>query len=142
MIDHRHITLRHLFSHRSSSPEGEAVRYVIAGCLAFGIDFVLLKVFTDYVGLHYLLSAVIGYIAGVVANYVMSTRWVFGRRKLGRPWAEFVIFVLIGVVGLALTSLLMWLFTDKAGFYYLVSKILTTLTVTVWNFTARKFILF
>lgn len=132
----------YLVSHKGTSPEGEAVRYVMAGCLSFAVDFVLLKIFTDFVGLHYLVSAVIGYTAGVVASYLLSTRWVFGRRRLGRPWAEFVIFVLIGLVGLALTSLLMWLLTDKAGLYYLVSKIVTTVTVTVWNFTARKLLLF
>ena len=56
--------------------------------------------------------------------------------------AEVAIFVLIGVVGLGFTELLMWLFAGRAGFHYLPSKLLTTALVFIWNFAAKKLLLF
>ena len=48
----------------------------------------------------------------------------------------------VGIVGLGLTELLMWLLTGKAGIHYLVAKVITTVIVFVWNFSAKKLILF
>ena len=36
----------------------------------------------------------------------------------------------------------MWLIAQKAGVHYLPSKIITTVIVFVWNFTAKKLFLF
>jgi putative flippase GtrA len=36
----------------------------------------------------------------------------------------------------------MWLLADKAGIHYLVSKVITTVLVFIWNFIAKKTILF
>jgi putative flippase GtrA len=58
-----------------------------------------------------------------------------------RPF-EFFCFTLIGLGGLALNELFMWLFTDVAGFYYLISKIFSTALGYLWNFFAKKFFLF
>jgi putative flippase GtrA len=47
-----------------------------------------------------------------------------------------------GVVGLGFNDLFMWIFTDRCGIYYLLSKVITTAIVYFWNFFARKYILF
>ena len=49
---------------------------------------------------------------------------------------------MIGVAGLAINELLMWLFTDWLLFHYLVSKIIATAVVFFFNFFIRKFALF
>ena len=56
--------------------------------------------------------------------------------------AEAGVFALIGISGLGLTELLMWLLAGKAGLHYLVSKIVTTVIVFFWNFAAKKILLF
>ena len=56
--------------------------------------------------------------------------------------AEFLIFLIIGLIGLGLTLLFMWLFVDVAGIYPLISKLVTTAIVLLWNFGARKIILY
>ena len=45
-------------------------------------------------------------------------------------------------MGLGLNNLLLYLFTDKLNIHYMISKLLTTALVMVWNFGARKVILF
>ena len=84
----------------------------------------------------------IAFATGLLITYLFSVLWVFDKRRLSNRSAEIGIFVLIGVIGLGLTELLMWLFADKAGIHYLVSKIITTVLVFIWNFVAKKTILF
>lgn len=117
-------------------------RYLFVGGTAFVVDFGLLYVFTDILNIHYLVSAGMSFVCGLLVNYFLSISWVFSQRKLANRLSELLVFAFIGCVGLALTSLLMWLFTDKAGLYYLLSKIITTVVVMLWNFLARKFTLF
>ena len=101
-----------------------------------------LELLTEVFGLHYLLSATLSFILGLVTNYILSVSWVFNRRSLSRPWAEFLVFAVIGVVGLGLNSLILFLCTEKLGLHYTLSKIIATVVVFFWNFFARKLILF
>lgn len=119
-------------------------RYGIVGGLAFVVDFGLLWILTEYAGLHYLLSATVGFIAGLIVNYLISVRWVFTASAAQRAASpglrriEFICYALIGVVGLGLNSLILWLSTDVLGIYYLGSKLISTVLVFIWNFLARR----
>ncbi|MCD7968903.1 MAG: GtrA family protein [Alistipes sp.] len=135
-------SIKGLLLGKGSGVAGQGFRYIIAGGTAFALDFFLLYICTHFIGINYVISAAVGFMAGLLVTYVLSTRWVFSRRKMANRWAEFLLFSLIGLIGIGLTMLLVWLFTEHAGLHYLLSKIITTFIVTGWNFAAKKIILF
>ena len=51
---------------------------------------------------------------------------------------ELTVFIGLSVIGLGLNQLLMWLFVDKLHIYYMLSKIIATAIVMVYNFITRK----
>ena len=118
------------------------VRYFFVGGFAFVVDFGLLYILTEYAGLHYLLSATLSFIAGLLVNYIISCLWVFNGSKFKNRLVEFLFFAAIGVVGLALNDTLIWLFTDCIGTHYMFSKIVAAAIVYLWNFFARKYLVF
>ena len=118
------------------------VRYFFVGGFAFVVDFGLLYILTEYAGLHYLLSATLSFIAGLLVNYIISCLWVFSGSKFKNRLVEFLFFAAIGVVGLALNDALIWLFTDCIGTHYMFSKIVAAAMVYLWNFFARKYLVF
>lgn len=117
-------------------------RYGLVGGAAFAVDFGLLALLTELCGLPYQLSAALSFVAGLTANYLMSVRWVFNAKTEGRAAriCDFVLFALVGIVGLGLNAFILWLFTEVVGLYYLLSKIVSTIVVFFWNFFARQFI--
>ena len=117
-------------------------KYVIVGGLAFMVDYGMLYALTEFAHLHYLLSATISFIIGLMVNYMLSIYWVFSERSISRRSLEFIIFAVIGIVGLALNNIVMYLFTDVADINYLISKLISAFIVLIWNFGARKLILF
>lgn len=127
---------------KSSNIYIQLVRYVVAGGVAFTVDFVLLWLLTEHIGVHYLLSTVIAYSVGLGITYLLSVYWIFNERSTRNWVVELTIFALIGIIGLGLTSLSMWFLTDRLQIHYLLSKIVTTGVVFIWNFIAKKFILF
>lgn len=117
-------------------------RYSFVGGVAFVVDFGLLWLLTDRCGLHYAISATISFIAGLTVNYLVSVRWIFRKHILNKRIVEFIIYGTIGVVGLGLNVVIIWIFTELLRIHYLLSKIVSTAIVLIWNFTARRFILF
>jgi putative flippase GtrA len=117
-------------------------RYFFSGGIAFVVDYAILFICKEYFGFHYLLATVLGFSVGLLITYLMSIFWVFDKRRFNNRQTEFLIFAVIGAVGLVLTYLFMKFFTDFLSVHYLVSKIFTTIIVFVWNFTAKKLFLF
>jgi len=117
-------------------------RYFLVGGVAFALDFTALILLTEVMGWHYLISAATGFIIGLGTNYYLSVIWVFPRRNISSRRTEFLLFALIGISGLGLNELCIYLFTEQAGIHYIHSKILTTALVYLWNFGARKLTLF
>jgi putative flippase GtrA len=135
-------TINTVFKGKTDNTFYQLIRYTFVGGFAFLIDFGTLYALTEFINLHYLLSAGIAFILGLTTNYLMSIRWVFDSRNIQNKKLEFALFALIGLVGLGLNELFIWIFTDLLTIYYLLSKILTTVLVYLWNFFARKTILF
>ncbi len=117
-------------------------RYTFVGGVAFIVDFSLLFIFTDFFGIYYLISAALAFLLGLTTNYILSIVWVFNKRTLKNRWLEFGIFSSIGIIGLGFNEFIIWFFTEYVYFHYLQSKIVSTVFVYLWNFFARKFILF
>jgi putative flippase GtrA len=117
-------------------------RHVFSGVIAFSLDVSVLYSLTEYAHIHYLTSAILGFCAGLIVTYLLSTNWVFNERRTANKALEFSVFVFISIVGLGFTWFFMWFFTSVLLFYYIVSKITTTVIVFVWNFVARRTILF
>ena len=131
-----------LFKEETENTLIQLFRYGFVGGAAFLVDYGVLVLLTEVFGMHYLLSATISFILGLITNYLLSVVWVFNNRTLGNRWAEFAVFAIIGVIGLGLNALIMYVCTDKMGIHYMISKIISTVIVFFWNFFARKFVLF
>ncbi|WP_456087521.1 GtrA family protein [Parabacteroides sp.] len=133
--------LNRLFVYKTNNLLIQLIRYTIVGGLAFIVDFGLLFILTEYFGLHYIASATCSFLAGLLVNYYISTAWIF-ESTIKSKQIEFTLFALIGVVGLGLNDLLIWIFTEKCHIYYMFSKLITAALVYLWNFLGRKYLVF
>lgn len=134
--------LASLFLGRSNKTSIQLLRYSFVGGIAYGLDFSSLFFLTEVIKIHYLISAAIAFTLGLLTNYSLSIIWVFPQRTLNNKRIEFLIFSIIGLVGLGLNEGIIWFFTEMIHFHYLLSKILSTVVVFSWNFLARKKMLF
>ena len=134
--------IHRLFVSETDNWFAQMFRYAIVGGVSFVVDYGLLCLLTELLGLHYLLSATVSFTAGLVVNYLISIKWVFSKSKLNSRAAEFVVYGIIGVVGLLFNNLLLYLFTDHLHLHYMLSKLVAAAIVLVWNFIGRKIILF
>ena len=127
---------------KPATTHGQLLRSTGVSLIAFVVDFGMLAFLTEVGRLHYLLSGGISFLLGTAVSYVLSLLWVFEDRRIASRGLEYVLFVLVGVVGLALNEALLWVLTEPIGLHYLLSKIVAASLIFFWNFAARKRILF
>jgi len=131
-----------LFLDKTENTLVQLFRYTFVGGFAFVVDFGTLFLLTEIFHIHYLLSAAMAFILGLITNYFLSIKWVFSIRSIENKKIEFLLFSIIGMIGLGLNELLLWIFTDLILIHYLLSKIITAIFVYLWNFIGRKYLLF
>jgi putative flippase GtrA len=129
----------------------EFSRYALVGGLAFIVDFGALYfsktfLFFSLGQAGILLAAALGFTAGLILNYTLSLIFVFkkaNRNAKQHKVRSFVLFALIGIIGLLVTELCMLTGIRILGQErYLAVKIVTAGIVLAWNYAARKILIF
>jgi putative flippase GtrA len=120
----------------------EIFKYVISGGLAFILDFSVLYICTEFLSIHYLISNLLGYFAGLTVAYTLNIYWVFSYRRIKQTWLELAIFNMIVIAGLGVSEAIMAVLVENMDIYYLYAKIVAGFFVMIFNYTAKKFILF
>ena len=116
-------------------------KFGIVGGIAFLIDYIVLFCCKEFIGLSVLLSAAIAFTVSVIYNYIASVKWVFDVNKEKSAKKNFVIFIILSIVGLIITEIIMWIGSDIMKINYLIVKIIATAIVMVFNFITRKMFL-
>ena len=117
------------------------MKFGIVGVIAFVIDYGFMVLLTEVFNVPYLISTTVSFIISVVFNYFASMRFVFKRKDDMSRRREFIIFLVLSVIGLAINDVFMWLMVDFLYIDYRISKIVVTFIVAVWNFVTRKIFL-
>ena len=119
----------------------QIVRFGVVGVIAFVVDYAVLLLLTEVVGIHYLISSAVAFVVSVAVNYVLSVAFVFETDKSRSKGQAFVLFAVMSVGGLGINQLMMWLLSDGLVIPYQLSKLLATAVVMVYNFITRKLFL-
>ena len=136
-------TLRNYFPRKSLM--GQFLRYILTGGIAFFSDFAFFALCLYVLNWHYLVANLVALVVGLVLNYVLSILWVFTACKRffkKRKILEFSLFALVGVAGVGLNQLLMYLMIGVLGVNEIVAKMAAAAIVLMWNFGGRKLMLF
>lgn len=143
---------RALFLEGGSGLFVQLFRYSIVGGAAAICDIGVFALLTNVLSVNHIVANTVSFVVGLFVNFLLSRSWVFGSRTKVLS-GGFVVFGLIGAVGVALSDFILFLLVDlgavRAIFrgledpeVKLVAKLAAVLIVLSWNFFARKALVF
>ena len=113
-------------------------KFGIVGVVATLIDFIFLYLFRDLCKLPLILSNTLAFTISVIYNYIASMTFVFEIDKSKSKKKTFIIFIIFSVIGLIINNIFIQLLTNTLDIYYMISKVITTIIVMIFNFITRK----
>ena len=132
----------------------QILKFSVVGGISFVVDFAVYAFLCNVLMVHYIIAGIAGFVVSVVVNYILSMKFVFVSKDDMHKGKEFVIFVVLSLIGMGLNSLILFLCIDVIYAYWmwlnqlinieamnLLAKIVATGIVMVYNFVTRKIFL-
>lgn len=116
----------------------QIIKFCFTGGLCTVIDFGVLFVLTEQIGLSYIVSNIISVSLSTIINYILSKAIVF---NFSNTLKNFIVFVVLSIIGLAINEGLIILCVNVFMIDCKIGKVLATGVVMCFNYLTRKYIL-
>ncbi len=118
----------------------QILRYLITGFCSAAIEFSLLFLLKELIGLSVIASNSIALSIVFWFNFLVNRFWSFkSRMKLGK---QLGMYLLLFLFNLGASDLIMYLLTERLSIQYLLAKIFAVGAVVCWNFVIYKNVIY
>ncbi len=118
------------------------LRYLFSGATAFGVDFFFLYAFTEWVGLHYLMSVVFAFLIAVVVSFILQKFWTFQNNSKTDLHRQATIYMTVAIINTGLNTLLVYLFVEYVGLHYLAGQFFSSGLIALESFFVYQIFIF
>ena len=115
------------------------ILYGVIGGFCAGLDFGVYTLLC-YFGAKYIIANMISVNCGIFFSFVLNRQFNF--RVKDRKWRRLLSFYLVGLTGLALSSLLLYWMVDRLFFDEVYSKLFTVVIIALFQFVLNKLVTF
>jgi putative flippase GtrA len=133
--DFKHL-IQQAFVAKTRTGRIQFFRYIFVGGFSAVVNLGILSILTSVLHINYLISELIAFVIATIVNYALSIWWIFQRSN--RFKLEFVLFTLVGIGGLGINELVLWVCVSKLKLFYLLGEVIAITVVMVWSFALRK----
>jgi putative flippase GtrA len=119
----------------------QMLRYIVTGGSTACVSLVCVWLFTDGLGLHYLLSTNLATLTVYVYSYVMNKRFVFANRDTDHVLKGSK-FIILQLTLLLTTNCAMFVCVDFLGWHYMLSIMGITVFNAVVSFAVMRSTIF
>ncbi|MBN2094143.1 MAG: GtrA family protein [Candidatus Zambryskibacteria bacterium] len=118
------------------------LRYFLCGITSAGLNILVLYLLTDIVGIWYLYSSIMAFIISLIVSFTLQKFVVFKDMITAKLHYQFSKFTVALILGTITNTILIYVFTDLVGIWYIFSQILAGFFVMIQNFLLYKFFIF
>lgn len=138
----------------------EIIKFGIVGVIATIVDYIVMGGYeyildpkgfnsffdiftrTDIKSSTVLVGTSLGFLAGLLVNYLCSISFVYNEKGFSKTKRGFIIFTILSVIGLGISNLGMYLLYSKASINQWISRIVMTIIVMCYNYISKRLIIF
>jgi putative flippase GtrA len=109
------------------------LKFCIVGFSGMIIDFGTTWLLKEKANVNKYLANSSGFILAASSNYLLNRYWTFHSIN-PRIITEYLSFILISILGLAISNIVIYLINEKMKINFYLAKLFAVGVVTVWNF--------
>jgi putative flippase GtrA len=117
------------------------IKFCVVGFSGMVIDFGTTWLLKEKIKVNKYIANSTGFILAASSNYLFNRFWTFHSEN-PRIATEYMSFILISAVGLAINNLIIFLLNEKMKLNFYLSKLFAIGVVTIWNFFMNYMITF
>lgn len=117
------------------------IKFVIVGGIATIISGLVFFLSDSFLKTSVLISNTFAFIISVTYNYWASCKYVFEINKEKNRFQRFIEFIVLAIIGYFLTQVLLWLMAEIWNWNHMVSWVIATIIVMIFNFITRSILL-
>ncbi len=118
------------------------VRYILAGSIGAFINLALMYVLTDILGIWYLLSSSMAFVAAFFASFFLQKFWTFGDGDKKAMYKQMRAYLSVALINLAINGLLMYIFVDQFKIWHILAQIMANGIIACESYFIYKFFIF
>lgn len=115
-------------------------KFTIVGIVNTAIDFAIFYVLYDIYDLNFVISHVSAFFVALVNSFFFNALWTFKKLKRNQLTKQILSFVIIGLIGLALSTCSIYMASLYTHIY--IAKILAMVVSLIWNYSGAWIFVF
>jgi putative flippase GtrA len=122
--------------------DNKVIRYIFSGGVTSFSNFFVLYLLVQKLHIWYLTSAIISFCFGIIVGYCLHKFISFKNYSKNNIPLQFSSFLIYNTIMLGVNTLLMYIFVDIFGFWYLFSQVTITIFTAFVNYFIFNRIIF
>lgn len=116
------------------------ILYGIIGSFSSALDFAVFIMLSKYIGIHYIVANCISVLVGISTSFALNRSFNF--KVKDRTGKRFIIFLTVGICGLVLSNLILFVGINMLNCDELIVKLASIVLVVGFQFLLNKFVTF
>ena len=116
--------------------------YLAVGGAATLVEWIFFWLFDGLIHIQYLVATILAMMISTFSNWLFGRLWTFKNSQKGNVWMEIGKVYLTSIVGVLLNLLIMWILVDGLGWMKMLSKIIATGLVFLYNYLVRVLVIY
>ncbi len=114
------------------------ISFLIAGGIGAVTIILSLYIFTEIVGLWYLLSATLSFILASLVSFFLQKLWTFKDTSTDRFYSQLTLYFILAVINLAINDAIIYILVEYTNTWYIFAQICASAIIAIWSFFLYK----
>jgi putative flippase GtrA len=116
----------------------QTVRYVISGGTGAVVNIGTLFVLTHFLGVWYLLSSAIAFLAAFLVSFTLQRTWTFEHRTVDGLARHTSLYFIVAVANTFLNTAFVFGFVEYLHIWYIVAQVVSGVLIAIVSFFVYK----
>ena len=112
----------------------QVMRFCIAGAAGVITYYAALYCLTEYLGVWYIASAMIGFILNTGLNFILQKFWTFQNKETTIVHRQLVLYLLMTVSLMVLNMLCLYFMVQYLHLWYIGAQMILTVIISILNY--------